>query len=233
MTTPSWYLDELDYAGEEHLDPEYVPTYDHKAGTDPSVDLAKLQAFGFNSTHTLVDMGAGTGTFALAVAPHCRRVIAVDVSSVMLNQLRQKAQQTNITNLDSIQGGFLTYQHQGDLADFVYSRHALHHLSDFWKAIAIQQIANIMKPGGVFHLRDLIFSCQPDEIDSVIDSWLANASDTPEVGWTRDELITHIQQEYSTFNWLLEAMLEHAGFEIREVNHSDIKIFSEYICFKR
>ena len=42
MTTPAWFPDELDLAGSEHLDADYVAGYDRKAGTDPADDLAHL-----------------------------------------------------------------------------------------------------------------------------------------------------------------------------------------------
>ena len=193
MTTPNWFLDELVHAGDEHLDSTYVPGYDHKAGTDPADDLAVLRELGLNATHTLVDLGAGTGTFALAAAAFCRRVIAVDVSPVMLGLLRQKAAQTGIGNIEFVQRGFLSYEHHGDPADFVYSRHALHHLPDFWKVLALERVAAMLKPGDIFYLRDLIFSFAPDETKSVIDNWLANASETSDKGWTRAELLTHLQ----------------------------------------
>src|SRR4051794_13767646 len=100
MQTPDWFLDELSYAGSEHLDTSYVPGYDRKAGTDPADDLAALLALGLNNSQTLVDIGAGTGTFALAAAPHARRVVAVDVSPVMLGLLRQKAADAGVSNIE-------------------------------------------------------------------------------------------------------------------------------------
>ena len=203
MKSPSWFLDELAFAGAEHLDDNYVPTYDEKAQTDPSPDIAVLQKFGLDSTHAVIDMGAGTGTLSLAVAPLCQRVIAVDVSPVMLAQLQKKIAQSGMQNIETVQAGFLSYDHQGDLADFVYSRHALHHLPDFWKVIALKRIASTLKQGGVFFLRDLIYSCNPGEIEQVLQNWLDNATDDPSVGWTRAELETHIRDEYSPFSWLV------------------------------
>ena len=232
METPRWYLDELGHAGSEHLDTSYVPGYDRKAGTDPAEDLAVLRELGLNETHTLVDLGAGTGTFTLAAAPLCCRVVAVDVSPVMLTSLRQKAAQSGIGNIECVRHGFLSYEHQGELADFVYSRHALHHLPDFWKVIAIEHIAAILKPGGVFYLRDLIFSFEPHEAERVIESWLANAPEQAEYGWTRTELETHLREEHSTFSWLLEPMLQHAGFEIQHVQHGESRVHSAYTCIK-
>ena len=232
MDTASWFLDELAHAGSEHLDPAYIEGYDRKAGTDPADDLAVLRDLGLNETHTLVDLGAGTGTFALAAAPFCRRVVAVDVSPVMLTLLRQKAAQLGIGNIECVQRGFLTYEHQATPADFVYSRHALHHLPDFWKAIALVRTATILKAGGVFYLRDLVFAFEPHEAEQVIEIWLANAPEHAERGWTRAELETHLREEYSTFSWLLEPMIERAGFIIRTANHSASRIHSAYTCIK-
>ncbi len=79
MEVPCWFPDELAHACDEHLDPDYELVYDRKAGADPTEDVALLRNLGLNNTHTLVDFGTGTGTLALAAAPLCRRVVAVDV----------------------------------------------------------------------------------------------------------------------------------------------------------
>lgn len=233
MDLPRWFPDELAHAGEEHLDPEYALGYDRKAGTDCSADLALLRASGLNQTSTVVDLGAGTGTFALAIAPLCRRVIAVDVSAPMLALLRAEAGRRGIANIEAVPSGFLTYEHQGEAADFVYSRNALHHLPDFWKGIALNRIAGMLKPGGVLRLHDLVYSFDPGEVAPIIDDWLAGASDDPALGWTRPEYETHLREEYSTYSWLLEPMLERAGFEIREATHSERRVYSAYTCVKR
>jgi len=53
----------------------------------------------------------------------------------MHRRLNTKLESTHLDNVEPVQAGFLTYQHVGE-ADFVYSRFALHHLPDFWKAVA-------------------------------------------------------------------------------------------------
>ncbi len=232
MDTPSWFLGELEHAGEEHRDPEYVATYDRKAGTDPSDDLALLQDLGLNRTHTIVDLGAGTGTFTLAAAPLCRRMVAVDVSSAMIAHLRGNTNLPGYENVECVQAGFLTYEHQGEPADFVYSRHALHHLPDFWKALALTRIAATLKLGGVLLLRDIVFSFNPNEAEYFIETWLTGAAGQPERGWTRRELEVHMREEYSTFSWLLEAMIARAGFEIREASSRGSNIYAAYTCIK-
>ena len=219
-------FDEIQHAGQEHLDPDYVMTYDRKAGTDPTGDLQILRSLGLNKTDTLVDIGAGTGTFALAAAPFCHHVFAVDMSSAMLTRLQQKAKKQKINNVTPVQQGFLSYEHQGGQVDFIYSRHALHHIPDFWKVVALKRLATILKSGGFFVLRDLIFSCKPDEVDEIVENWLASANATPELGWTRSELEIHLREEHSTFNWLLEPMLRSVGFEIQQVKHDSLRVRS-------
>ena len=231
MTLPGWFIDEMAHAGGEHLDPGYVPGYDHKSATDPTEDLDILRKHGLNETSTLVDLGAGTGTFSLAAAPFCRKVIAVDVSPQMLTQLEHKREEEEITNVESVSGGFLSYVHEGEPADFVYSRHALHHLPDFWKVVALDRIAAMLKSGGVLFLRDLVYSFEPAEIERTIESWLAGASKNPELGWTREELETHVREEHSTFSWLLEPMLQRCGFRIESAEHRG-SIYSAYTCVK-
>jgi SAM-dependent methyltransferase len=233
MPQPDWYLDELAHAGPEHLDPAYIASYDRKAQTDPAPDVAALRALGLNEASVLVDLGAGTGTFALAAAPHCRRVVAVDVSPAMVGLIRAKATDLGLGNVEVAHAGFLSYEHQGDPADFVYSRNALHHLPDFWKGIALTRVAAILRPGGVLFLRDLVYSFDPSEAGSHFEPWLANAPTRPEQGWTRAELAEHIRGEYSTYSWLLEPLIERAGFAIKDVAVTANRSFAAYTCVKR
>jgi len=233
MPQPDWYLDELAHAGQEHLDPAYIATYESKAQTDPAQDVAALQALGLDARSVLVDLGAGTGTFALAAAPHCRRVVAVDVSPAMVAMIRAQAERLGLGNVAVAHAGFLSYDHQGEPADFVYSRNALHHLPDFWKGIALTRVAALLRPGGIFFLRDLVYSFDPSEAGERFEPWLAGAPARPEQGWTRAELAEHIRGEYSTYNWLLEPLLERAGFAIRDVSVTANRCFSAYTCVKR
>jgi ubiquinone/menaquinone biosynthesis C-methylase UbiE len=230
MPTSTWTFDELAHAGPEHLDPGYIATYDQKAGTNPLEDVEALRAFGLTHSSTLVDLGAGTGSLAIAAAPFCRRVVAVDVSSAMLDVAQAKAGHLGLSNIEFVRAGFLSYEHDGDAADFVYSRNALHHLPDFWKAMALQRISTLLLPGGILWLRDLVFSFEPAQAESAIEAWLAKAASRPEEGWTRAELDTHLRTEYSTFSWLLEPMLVHAGFQIQQTEYSGSGIYTAYVC---
>lgn len=178
-------------------------------------------------------MGAGSGQFALAAARVCQRVIALDISEPMIDRLRKQATAADLANIDVEQAGFLSYQHQGEPVGFVYTRNALHHLPDFWKVIAIKRIHAMLARGGVLRVRDLVFSCGPDAIEDVVAEWLDAAPEDEGLGWTREELETHLRDEHSTFSWLLEPMFEQAGFDIKQANYSESNVFAAYVCVKR
>ena len=233
MPAPRWFPDELAHAGAEHLNPVYVATYDRKAGFDPAPDVAWLAGHGLGRSSTVVDLGCGTGTFALAVAGRCARVVAVDVSGVMLDRLRARVDAGQAGNVEPVRAGFLSYEHRGDPADVVYSRNALHQLPDLWKAVAVSRMADLLRPGGVLLLRDLVFSFNPRELESHVEPWLAGAAPSPDAGWTAQEYETHLREEHSTFSWLLEPMLDRAGFDVLEVEHRDSRLYSRYACVRR
>jgi ubiquinone/menaquinone biosynthesis C-methylase UbiE len=233
MTRP-WMLDELAHAGPEHLDPAFVAGYERKQGyPDPGAeDLAVLAAHGLDDTSTVVDLGAGTGRFALAAARRFGQVTAVDISPAMLELLRQRAAAAGVANLECVQAGFLSYRHAGPPADAVYTRNALHQLPDLWKAVALDRIGRMLRPGGVLRLRDLVYDFQPSEADAVVERWLAGAADDPARGYTREDFAEHIRTEHSTFRWLLEPMLAAAGFEVVTADFGG-SVYGAYTCRRR
>ena len=137
-----------------------------------------------------------------------------------------------ITNLECVQAGFLSYEHTGTPLDFVYSRNALHHLPDFWKAIALRKVVELLRPGGLFVLRDIVFAFEPSEADACISTWLRAAAEREEDGWAREELEAHLANEHSTFTWLLEPMIQHAGLEMERTAHDALRVYANYICVK-
>jgi SAM-dependent methyltransferase len=220
-------LDEAGHAGREHLDPAYVAGYDAKTGFDVGIDVELLRGLGLAPDTTLVDLGAGTGLLSAAVAPLCGRVVAVDPSPAMLAAARARGA------FECVEAGFLSYEHRGEPPAIVYSRNALHHLPDFWKAIALERIARMLARGGTLVLRDIVYSFAPDETENVLEAWFAAAPADPKDGWTRAELEAHVRDEHSTFSWLLEPMIERAGFEIADAWYAESRTYARYVCTRR
>jgi len=226
---PGWLLDELGSAGRENLDPTHVARYDGKEDADAAAEVALLEELGLAAESTLVELGPGTGQLTVAVAPRCRRVVAVDVSEPMLVALRAKLAEREIANVEIVRAGFLTYDHAGPPADFAYSRYALHHLPDFWKAVALARLRRVLRPGGVLRLWDVVFDFEPAEAEARIEAWCASGGEEVEGEWSRAELEEHVRDEHSTFTWLLEPMIERAGFEIAAAERSADGIFAKYL----
>lgn len=227
--TPEWFIDETLHAGAEHLEEDRVARYDEKIPFDPSREIALLEEYGLSEEDTVVDFGAGTGVFPVAVAERCDRVVAVDVSETMLDAAREKAQSGGVENVEFVHSGIVRYTHDGEPASFVFSKNALHHLPDFWKVEALKTIGATLEPGGVFRFRDLVYSFDPDDSHERIETWLDRMEPTL---FTREELTDHFRAEFSTYDFLMEPMLERTGFEVLDASYRD-GFYAAYTCKRR
>ncbi len=227
----TWIPDELITAGRENLDPVHAARYDDKQDSEAAAEVAMLLALDLPNRPTVVDLGAGTGQFTLAMAEHAARVVAVDVSPVMLERLRTKLRASKVANVECVQAGFLTYEHSDDAADVVYSRWALHHLPDFWKAVALTRMAAMLKPSGYLRLSDIVYSFDSPDTEPAIERWISSfTSHAIDTEWVRAELEEHVRDEHSTFTWLLEPMIERAGFTIEQLEYSNDQVLAKYLC---
>jgi SAM-dependent methyltransferase len=131
-----------------------------------------------------------------------------------------------------VQKGFLTYQHQGELVDVAVTRHALHHLPDFWKVEALRRVFDVLKPGGIFHLRELVYSFEPEDAANAIERWIASVPAESNAMFSRAFFEEHVREKYSTYSWLFEAMLRRVGFVIESASYSEVQAHAHYLCVK-
>ena len=227
---PAWYFDEFKMAGVDFEDVTQVEAYDrNQTSSTPEKEQALVTRLGILPGQTVIDLGAGTGTFAIQAAMAGASVHAVDISQTMLTYAASKAQKAGVDAVKFHQAGFLTYEHQGDLADVVITKNALHILPDFWKQVSFLKIAALLKPKGKFYLRDVIFSFPPKEYKTAIDEWIEQVTKPEGQGWTVKDFEMHVREEYSTFAWIIESMLIRSGFEIVETNYQS-PTYAEYLC---
>lgn len=230
-TGSSWWIDETAHVGRENVDAGHIARYDDKMQPDLTPEVELLVRLGIGPGSVVVDIGAGTGQFVARAARLGCRLIAVDPSPPMLARLTTRVTALGSDAVQVVHGGFLSYVHAGPPADLVYSRYALHHLPDFWKAIALRRIAAMLRPGGWLRLWDVVYRFDPTDAEERIEEWVrGNASVEDRTGWTRAELEEHVRDENSTFTWLLEPMLERAGFVVREAEYSADAMFAKYLC---
>lgn len=228
---PVWLYDEFKHAGVDYADSAVAHEYDkhHQRFRDYEKDAAVvIERLGLNAQHEVVDLGCGTGAFVIPAAGVCKRIYAIDVSPSMLDLCEHKAKAAGINNVETHCSGFLTYLHQGEPVDCVVSMAALHHLPDFWKVVALHRMYNMLKPGGKLYLFDVVFSFSVDDHQAALDSWVNGMYDRGSQAMA-EETVVHIRDEFSTFDWIMEAILARAGFEI-EQKFSDFPGCLTYMC---
>lgn len=172
-----------------------------------------LASLNITQDQTLIEIGCGTGEFTINAAGRCRKVIASDVSLPMIEFARQKAKSRNVNNIEFHNAGFLTYEHSGEPVDAVVSQLALHHLPDFWKMIALRRVYSFLKDGGSFYLKDTVYSFEVDGYKDFFDKFVEDIRRTAGHEMAVDAE-TAVREEYSTLGWIMEGMLERAGFHI-------------------
>jgi putative AdoMet-dependent methyltransferase len=226
---PAWYFDEFKMAGVDFHDSAQVAAYDrNQTASTPNKEQALVDRLGIGANHRVLDLGAGTGNFAIAAALAGAAVDAVDISPAMLRYAQTKADRAGV-DIAFHQAGFLTYAHPGPLADVVVCKNALHILPDFWKMVALQRMSAMLQPHGMFYLRDVVFSFPPTDYAAAIDQWIAAVAKPDGEGWIAKDFAMHVREEHSTYSWILESMLTRAGFEIRAANYL-APTYAEYLC---
>jgi putative AdoMet-dependent methyltransferase len=232
MDYPKWLYDEFKNSGVDYTDPDQVAVYDkrHQRFRDyKKFAEAIMVCLNLGPDATIMDLGVGTGAFALDAALHYKTVYAVDVSDAMLTYTRQKAERAGLDNIIFCKGGFLTYEHPADPVDAVVSSAALHHLPDMWKWVGLLRVADMLKAGGKFYLFDVVFPMTKDYaayFNGWVDAFVKKVG--PEFA---NEVETHIRDEFSTFDWVMEGLLCRAGFHIDSADY-DNSFGATYLCTK-
>jgi SAM-dependent methyltransferase len=221
-------LNESTSLGRENTDADHVAHYDDKEDAGADTEVEWLSTVLADRKATVIDLGAGTGQFALLAARRWSHVVAVDPSPAMLLELRRKVDATGAP-VTVVKGGFLTFEWPAGTADLVYSRYALHHLPDFWKALALDRMRRMLRPGGILRLWDVVYNFPVSEAVERIEHWCSTGYSDDEAGWTRADLEEHVTDEHSTFTWLLEPMITQAGFSIDRAEYDDDGIFAKYL----
>jgi ubiquinone/menaquinone biosynthesis C-methylase UbiE len=229
-----WMYDEfqhvgVDYAQQEHVD-EYDPQMqDFRDYAQEAKDFLNTVQVTEPHMLTTIDLGCGTGAFALHAAQYFRHVHAVDVSPAMLRAASAKAQERQIENVTFHHSGFLRFQ-PPEPVDILHTKWAFHHLPDYWKQAALLNINSMLKPDGILFLSDLVFTFDPGykaTTEALIQKLSHELSDT-----FIEEVKIHIREEYSTFDWILQGLLERAGFTIEQYRTQDQLVY-DYVCRKK
>jgi 2-polyprenyl-3-methyl-5-hydroxy-6-metoxy-1,4-benzoquinol methylase len=206
MLARDWYYNERRQIG---LDSAVASIYDRHDDSDLGARAA-LTMLGVQRGWRVADIGCGNGVLACEAALMGADVDAIDISPAMLRLAEIQARDRKVA-IRTQSAGLLSFTYQADTYDLIVSEFALHHLPDYWKAVALSRIFKALKPGANFYLRDIVFVGMPDGTERDVEGWADFSIKNHE--FDRESVITHMRDEYSTFSWVIERMLTDVGFE--------------------
>ena len=207
MLARDWYYNERRQIG---LDSAVASICNRHDDSDLRARAA-LKMLGVQAGWRVADIGCGNGVLATEAALMGAEVDAVDISPAML-ALAEVYARDRRAPIRTQPAGLLSFAYQPNSYDLIVSEFTLHHLPDFWKAVALSRIFGALKPGANFYLRDIVFVSMPDGSERDIVEWAE--FNIKNHDFERGSVVTHMRDEYSTFGWVIERMLTEAGFTL-------------------
>src|SRR5881394_4452881 len=166
MLARDWYYNERRRIG---LGTAVATIYDGHDDSDMRARAA-LTMLGVQQGWRVADIGCGNGVLACEAALMGAEVDAIDISPAMLALAEIQARDRKV-RIRTQFAGLLSFAYQPNSYDLIVSEFALHHLPDFWKAVALSRIFKALKPGANFFLRDIVFVGMPDDTDRDVEGW--------------------------------------------------------------
>jgi ubiquinone/menaquinone biosynthesis C-methylase UbiE len=174
---------------------EAYATGEHKGGRELELVVEYAAPTG---KERLLDIGTGAGHTALALAPRVADVVLTDPVDAMLAQARRLFQTADLWNAQFVRASAEQLPFPKASFDIVTTRLAAHHFDDV--AIAMREVARVLRPGGIFIFID---TTAPEDPES------AAYQDAVEL--LRDP--TH-KRIYTERKWA--AFIEQAGFRVEK-----------------
>lgn len=143
----------LPAAGRDLFLPLYDPIVSLLGGERARRDL--IDQANITSGQRILDIGCGTGTFAVLLKRHCSdvQVIGLDPDPKALRRANIKATRAGVSmQLDEGFADELPYERSS--FDRVFSSFMFHHLEAQDREKTLMEVLRVLKPGGSFHLLD-------------------------------------------------------------------------------
>ncbi len=102
-----------------------------------------------------LDVGTGAGAIALALAPHVREVIGVDIVTALLDEARARAPE----NLEIIEADATALPFEPGAFDLVTTARTLHHIAR--PELVIAEMNRVLRPGGTMLVVDQLAPVDP------------------------------------------------------------------------
>ncbi|TCM19841.1 methyltransferase family protein [Novosphingobium sp. PhB165] len=204
--------DQTEYAPTQHglaksqfgeMSAAYVTSAVHASGAD--LETIAARALVAAPRHA-IDLGAGGGHVAYAMAPHAEKVTACDLSPEMLEQVAAEAARRGLGNIAVEAAPAEALPFADDSFDFLGCRFSTHHWRD--AEAGLREARRVLKAGSPAIFVDVV---APG--DASADTHLQAVELLRDVSHVRD---------YTVAQWI--AMLDRAGFTVREVRTARLRM---------
>lgn len=117
-----------------------------------------LKSLNLTASKSVLEIGIGTGRIAVKVAPHCKRLVGVDISPKTIERAKENLK--DYSNISFVCADFNTHPFN-ETFDIIYSSLTMMHFEN--KQQVISKVDTLLDKGGVFCLS--IDKNQSDYID--------------------------------------------------------------------
>lgn len=169
----------------------------------------------------VLEIGCGTGSTALLLAPHVARITGTDIAPGMIEIARERQAEAGLENVQFTVAGVAEHPDAAAPYDAVMAHNLLHLLPDL--DAGLSRIRSLVKPGGLFISKTV---CAPDRpglryaaIRWVVVPVLQALGKAPVVRFVSAET--------------LEARIAGAGFEIVETGDQQGVLPSHYVVARK
>lgn len=191
----------------------YVTSAVHAQGEDLD-ELARRMAG--RSTASLLDLGCGGGHVTFTLAPLVARAVAYDLSTGMLDAVRNMAAERGLTNVETVNGPAEQLPFADASFDAVVTRFSAHHWHDV--AQGLHEARRVLRPGGEASFIDGI-APEAAPLDTFLQA----------IELLRDP--SHVR-DYRISEW--HALLRAAGFRVEETTTRRLRLeFASWIARMR